>query len=161
MLASKFDKNKELIVGIIMIVFGSFYLYSTRNIKGLDTVKIDADFMPRIYGILSVILGVIQFYIGIIGRRKYRKTEVEELIDNKNVLFTFLVIIAYVLILKPVGFIISSILFLFTMSIILTPGYMEKNYIRYLVFSILLSLITYFIFKKLMYIALPSGIFSI
>lgn len=158
---SSFLKNKkETLIGVGMILFGVFYLLSTLTIKRVPNVTIGAEFIPRIYGYATIILGVIQVAISY-PRERDRKGKIDEIkeeTDGKNVFLAFLTILIYVLIMKPIGFIISSILFLFTMCTIITPAYKKRNYIGYLIFAVVLSLIAYYIFKKVMFLALPEGI---
>jgi hypothetical protein len=161
-------ERKELFIGIGMVLFGVAYYLGSLKIKVMGNVAIAADFLPQIYAYIVIILGIIQILINNPKKLFTSKTkdnvqkeskEVEE-IDTKNTLFAFLIIFTYVIIMKPVGFIISSIFFLFGMSVVLTPAYKKKNYIGYLIFSIILSFLAYYLFRKLMYLALPIGIFG-
>ncbi|WFA08536.1 tripartite tricarboxylate transporter TctB family protein [Tissierella sp. Yu-01] len=152
--------KKETLIGVGMILFGVFYILSTLTIKKVANVTVGAEFIPRIYAYVIIILGLIQVAISY-PKEKGKTPETnkaKEETDGKNVLLAFLAILIYVVIMKPIGYIISSILFLFTMCIIITPVYKKKNYIGYLIFAVALSVITFYIFKKLMFLALPMGI---
>jgi putative tricarboxylic transport membrane protein len=152
--------KKETLIGVGMILFGVFYILSTLTIKKVANVTIGAESIPRIYAYVIIILGLIQVAISY-PKEKGKTTETNKAMeetDGKNVLLAFLTILIYVVIMKPIGYIISSILFLFTMCIIITPAYKKRNYVGYLIFAVALSVITFYIFKKLMFLALPVGI---
>ena len=76
---------------------------------------------------------------------------------SPNVAFAFILIFVYIAALKPVGFMLASAVFIFALCVLLTPDYAKRNYLGYAVFSVLLSAGTYFLFKNVLYIALPAG----
>lgn len=157
-----YKKYKEMIIGVIVGICAITYLIGSTFIKRTTFVALGAEFMPEIYGFFMLFLSVCQIMIGIRALKEYDSNKKEDSecakIDNKNVLFTFALIIAYVVVMNFVGFIISSMIFLFLLSILLTPGYDEKNYRNYIAFSVTLPIVTYYIFHNVMNIALPLGI---
>ena len=136
-------------------------------IRRTDFVAIGAEFMPELYGFFLLFLSIVQIILGIGAAKRYVPSEVsvneevEEKKDNRNVAFTFILIIVYVISMQYLGFTISSIIFLFFLSIILTPANKKKRYAVYVVFSIVLPIISNYLFSDIMNLALPIGIFGI
>lgn len=157
-----YRKYQELIIGTVVGICAIAYLIGSTFIKRTTFVALGAEFMPEIYGFFMLFLSACQIVTGIRVLKKYDSNKKEEdegaKTDNKNVILTFALIIAYVVIMNFVGFIISSMIFLFLLSILLTPGYDERNYRNYVAFSVTLPIITYYVFHNVMNIALPSGI---
>jgi len=167
MKADYLKKYRELLIGLIVGIFAIFYLIGSMYIRRTDFVAIGAEFMPELYGFFLLFLAIIQIYTGIKTAKRYVASEkatieeAEEKKDNKNVAFTFILIIVYVISMEYLGFIISSIIFLFFLSGILTPSNKKKRYAVYVIFSIVLPIISNYLFSDIMNLALPTGIFGI
>lgn len=61
---------------------------------------------------------------------------------------------AYALLFIPLGFIVATVLFLFT----LTTLYNRKSWIRNAIYSVVFSVIVYFVFKEGLGVFLPAGL---
>jgi hypothetical protein len=165
------EKTRELWVGIVVFVIAAAYLFGTMLIKHSDIVSVGAEFMPKIYGGFMLVLSILQI---ISGYRKMKKSDTktpEEKPEEKSaekagfwrsarpILITFGLIIFGVAIMRLVGFVISSAIMMFGMCVLLTPGYSKKRYVLFALFSILVPLAAYFLFKNVLYVSLPIGIF--
>ncbi|MGE5631035.1 MAG: tripartite tricarboxylate transporter TctB family protein [Caulobacteraceae bacterium] len=155
-----FKKYYGLISGVIVALFAVAYLIGSLFIRRSKVVSIGAEFIPEIYGFVLLFLAVCLIYQGIRDAKLFTPenagTEAKK--DTKNVFLTFVLIIAYVAVMEFLGFTLSSILFLILMNILLTPVNTKRNYIAIAVYSVALSVGTYFLFHNLMYIPLPIGI---
>lgn len=157
--------DKEMLTGVVFAAIAIIYLSVSALIPNTGAVSIGAEFMPRIYGIilLGVSLGQVFMTIG-----KWKKNQQQESADEGkkesiqsdpvNVIKVAVLIIAYVLVMNVLGFVISSVAFLFMLAILLTPAYAKKNYVKYAMFSIILPLAAYFLFKNYLNLILPAGI---
>jgi putative tricarboxylic transport membrane protein len=158
-----FKKYKELIIGIIIAIFSFGYSIGSLSIKQNKIVSIGAEFMPRLYGLILFILALLQIYQGLIYVKKYKirdekfKAE-EDNKDTKNVILTFLLILLYISMMEVLGFILSSALFLFVMSFLLSPANTKVNYYLSMIYSIILSICIYVLFHNFMFMPLPKGI---
>lgn len=156
-----FKKYKGLIAGIVTALFAIAYLIGSLFIRRTKFVAIGAEFMPEIYGSILLLLAGCQIYQSIkaVKRSKEDTAEAaEEQKDTKNVMMTFCLIVVYVAFMQLLGFMLSSILFLFFMSLLLTPASTKPNYVAVIIFSVVLSLSTYYLFRNLMYLKLPIGV---
>ncbi|MCR4429942.1 MAG: tripartite tricarboxylate transporter TctB family protein [Tepidanaerobacteraceae bacterium] len=158
-----FKKYKELIIGIVIIIFAIVYFIGSFSIKQNKVVSIGAEFMPRLYGLILFILALLQIYKGLIYVKKYKITEEkfkaeEDNKDTKNVILTFLLILLYISTMEVLGFILSSALFLFVMSFLLSPANAKVNNYLSMIYSIILSICIYVLFHNFMFMPLPKGI---
>ena len=66
----------------------------------------------------------------------------------------------YVFLLKPVGFIICTLFYLFGQIIVLAPDThrTKKDLIMYLIIDVVFTLVVYFLFRMGFKIVLPAGI---
>lgn len=161
----RFSWNRPFITGLLFGALSVFYFSGSFGLRQVKRYKgIGAEFMPRIYAAVLFICAAIQLVEGI--RRQFVETEpvaaqeAAKSVDKRgrrNVAFAFILIFVYIAALKPVGFMLASAVFIFALCVLLTPDYAKKNYLGYAVFSALLSVGTYFLFKNVLYIALPVG----
>lgn len=143
------------------MLFAIAYLIGSLFIKRTKFVSIGAEFMPEIYGSVLLLLAFCQIYQGFIEAKQFMampEENEEEKKDTKNVVLTFILIIAYVALMELLGFVVSSMIFLFLMSLLLAPVNIQHNYVAAIVFSVILPLGAYLLFRKILHLSLPIGI---
>ncbi len=154
----KIKKYSELILGFIMLFLGVVYFFLTNALPAKGAV--DGRFLPYILSGLLLLLGLIQIYRGI-KSLEHGQEEADERSDYGNFIKSLVNIIAYIGFLNILGFIISTIVFLFLEFIILTPDRLKVNYLLYLIISISTALIVYYLFRHGLDLVLPRGRFNI
>lgn len=155
-------KYKDLTVGIFMAAIAVLYLAGTTTIATSQVVSIGAEFMPRIYGGCLLVVSVFQIIRGISAMKKYAGGEGaggQEKSDMLNVLKAAATIVVYVAAMQYIGFIIASVLLIFILCTLLTPGTVKKNYIAYSLFAVIISVAVFVLFKNYMNLNLPIGVF--
>lgn len=153
-------KYKGLATGIVTALFAIVYLIGSFSIRHSKIVSIGAEFMPKIYAFILLVLAMCLIYQGIKEAKHFNVSEenTEEHEDTKNVLLTFVLIIVYVASMELLGYMLSSALLLFLMNLLLTPVNTKRNYKMAIIYSVVLSVGTYFLFHNLMFMPLPFGI---
>ncbi|OBX08160.1 tripartite tricarboxylate transporter TctB family protein [Gallibacterium salpingitidis] len=154
----KYLYDKNFLAGIIFFFVSLAYLFGAYSIETKGIVAIESDFMPKIYGYILLGASII---LTVTSWRKIAKSEVEmenSSSDIKRVLSVLVLILIYISLIQVLGFIVSSIPFLFFLSLLLTPDYVEKKYWVYLIFSILLPIVAYFGFSYYLNLTMPSGL---
>ncbi|PJG82505.1 tripartite tricarboxylate transporter TctB family protein [Caviibacterium pharyngocola] len=151
-----FDKN--FLAGFIFFLVALFYLTNAFLIETKDLVSVEADFMPKIYGSFLLITSLILLITSANKIKKVTQNIENKETDWKRIFAVIVLIFVYVLLMQYIGFIITSIPFLFGLSILLTPQYIHKKYWVYAVFSVVLPVIAYFIFSYYLNLTMPSGI---
>lgn len=166
----KYKYKKNLISGGVLFAIGAAYFALTFQIsqfKGLGSTPIDARFVPQMWGVMMMVLSAMVF---IRGLREYlslkkagklpqgEKIDVKKwVIDNREVVMTFLSLLIYIALLAPVGFVIMSALFIFAECMILTPKEKRKP-IPALILGIVVAVIVDYIFVNMLFVLLPTGI---
>ena len=70
--------NREMKVALFFICFAIFYLVMTTQIQTKDlysTVGLNSKSMPKLYGVLMIVLGVILFVTSYLKQRKQTAPE--------------------------------------------------------------------------------------
>ena len=145
MQSKKFHKYKELSLGVICTVFGLFYLYETTTLKPMIETFCDAKFIPYILD------GVKAMKVETAPEEEAQKS------DNRYVALMILVVLAYAVLLRPLGFVIATILVMFCQMLILSPKE-EIKVVRFLILSVLFTAAIYVLFRYGLKLILPSGI---
>ena len=155
-----------IVIGAIVIAFSTGLLINSATIRvdKFSSSPVDnAAFMPRlIFGIL-IVIGIVMIIQGIQDIKKNKKKLLEgEALEKASretlrSLGALCILLLYILCFKPVGFIISSILFLVGMMFYMTKKE-DRKPIVFIIISVVMTLVVYFCFKKFLYIYLPAGI---
>ena len=157
---------QNIVIGGIIIAFSTAMLInsSTIRIDKFSSSPVDnAAFLPRlIFGVL-IVIGIVMIVQGIQDIKKNKKKLLEgEALEKASretlrSLGALCILLLYILCFKPVGFIISSILFLVGMMFYMTKKE-DRKPIVFIIISVVMTLVVYFCFKKFLYIYLPAGI---
>jgi hypothetical protein len=147
-------KKGNIISSIICILIGIFIIYATKDYpQGLQGVPGPA-FFPRILSCVVIglsILLLIKTYV----KKDGRKISIFDK-DSIKVYVTIGFLLAYLIILDLIGFIISTPIFLFGLIFF----YVRKNPLKNAVVALVVTFIVYGIFKVLLSVPLPQGIFA-
>jgi len=153
-----FRKYRDLTAGLVFALFAIVYLWGSSFIPKSTIMRLGAEFMPRIYGTVMLLLALIQVATSLLVLRiGSLGTADEGSMDTRNVLLTLLLILAYIGSMELVGFIIASILYFFFQAILLAPSYARKRYAVYLITAVVLAFFAFYIFRSVLYLALPRG----
>ena len=155
----------DLIAGIFLFVFSVIVYYASFSIKMLMVSRIGSRFVPQLVavamGILSLVL-VIQSLLRMKAGQKAARTEAGSppkwtFEDYVPVWGTFITLIFYAVAFEPLGFIVSTTIYLLVQFFLLT-SMVKRKYLVFLVSAVLTSVIVYFLFVKVFYLMLPEGI---
>ncbi len=159
----------NMFAGGLLFAFGLAYFilsWQIPNFKGLGAPPIDAKFVPRLWGGLLMLLSAIVFVRGLLEFLRLKKegklvkgseSVVAKMIDTREVILTFVCLLVYIWLLKPVGFIIMSALYIFAEAMILTPKEKRKPLIAAIV-GIVAAVFVDYAFVNLLHVLLPAGI---
>lgn len=163
-----FKKYKDLFCGSALILLGVGLYIASFSIKSVALNLIKADFFPRLDATLLIILGLILLVTSLAKSKHYQPSEEKECPFWKNdgtvsMLETLGLIAVYIFALKPVGFLISTFVYLLAQMYVLAPREKRtrKNVGLFVVISLITSIVIYFIFTKAFYLMLPAGILRI
>lgn len=139
----------------LFILAASCYLYFEAMALGEFRAykEVGPDFWPKIVLIILIALSAALTISNIIKWKKSRGEMSEREQGWKRVLVAILLAVAYVYFLKPLGFIVSTPLFILGMMLLIMPK--RKKVIPFTILGIMGMI--YIIFGKLLYVPLPKG----
>ena len=158
-----FKKCRDLILGVVMLLFSGFYLFYAQQIKTrpkLTPSYASAKIMPILLGVLLAVLSVVCIIQGIRQIKANKKEENGKKMDKGDlmaVVFTFAVIIGYILIMPLLGFILSTVLYLFLQMLILAPAE-KRNYALFAIVAVVFTAIVFVAFRVGLQQLLPRGV---
>lgn len=163
-------KYKEVIIAVCVMIFATVYFIASFSIKGAGlTGVVGATTLPRFIAVLMFVLGVLQLLSSV---KQIKITEVikatesqknakesesvksSQSINIKAVVLTLLIIIAYVALIKPLGYVISTIVFLIAMFIVLSQG-RRRNYVVLTIIAVGVTVPVFYFFRNLLHLMLP------
>lgn len=141
-------------------------LVMAKMLPKSTVMDIGPDFMPMCIGVMTFVLAAALVFLNIKNMKIYvaqAEAEGPEKADYKRVLTSFIIILVYVFVLKSVGFIISTLVYLPVQMFILAPEERrgKKDVIQLLITDVLFTFVVFFLFRYGFKIVLPAGIFTI
>jgi uncharacterized membrane protein len=158
----RITKYRDIFSGILFLILSAIIMTSSYSIKTTIPGRLGAEFMPQVVAIIMGLLSILLIATGLLTLKK-QSAETSETINKKDllqVLALLTVVTIYVLILKRVGFIISSMVFLFAAFTVMSPKE-KRKYLLFGILSVVLSIGIYYLFRYVFLIFLPAGIFSL
>ena len=160
-----FKKCRDLILGIILLALGIGYTVMADQIKrGNKLVQRNvgefahARIIPTLLGILLIILAVILIIQGIMQFRKEDNEPAKKMskVDMISIVLTFAAMILYIIILPRLGFILSTMIYLFGQITILAPKD-KRNYLLFAIVAVVFTIIAFIAFRIGLTQMLPRG----
>lgn len=161
-----FKKYGDIVVGVFFMILSSILIAMARMLPKSKVMEIGPDFMPMVIGGVTFILAAILTFLSI----KNFKLHVAQIdadsipkCDYKRVLSSIILVLAYVFLLQPVGFILSTMVYLLLQMLVLSPddARSKKDIIKLAIIDVIFTLVVFFLFRYGFKIVLPAGIFTI
>ena len=159
-------KYGDIIVGGFFMILSAGMMIMAKMLPKSSIMEIGPDFMPMCIGIVTFVLAAALAVFNV-KNLKMRTAEAEKMekedLDYKRMLISFILILVYVYLLQPVGFIVTTILYLPFQMYVLAPDEKKtkKDIIQLAVTSVVFTFIVFFLFRYGFRIILPAGIFTI
>ena len=170
-------KNKQykldIIPGIVLAVFSIAYLSmipSIQTFTGLGSTPLTNHFIPYLWGGVLLFLSLWIIVRGLRKRKKYlaeggkiEKTSLKAiLMEKREVVASFIALGLYVGLMGVIGFLITTVVYLFVQILILTPREKwKKNYVPAAITAVVAGVVLFFIFIYVLNVLLPVGILSV
>ena len=159
-------KYGDIIVGVFFMLLSAAMMVMAKMLPKSTVMDIGPDSMPMCIGVMTFVLAAALVLLNIKNMKIYvaqAEAEGPEKADYKRVLTSFIIILVYVFVLKSVGFIISTLVYLPVQMFILAPEERrgKKDVIQLLITDVLFTFVVFFLFRYGFKIVLPAGIFTI
>jgi putative tricarboxylic transport membrane protein len=152
-------KHADISSALFIIVVAVTYFGMSFTIP-VRALTISARLVPQAVGVLLIVLATINLVLGIKNLKKARSdgAQADGPVSNyKKVALTLLFITIYTTGLAPIGFLISSFLFLCAQIFLLAPKEKRKPVVIG-VSAVACTGVIYFLFQIVFKVNLPSGI---
>lgn len=144
----------EIIVSLLILVTSCYlYIEAMRFREFRAYAEVGPDFWPKIVLILLIALSGALTVSNVIKWRKSRGEVRDREEGWKRVLIAVFLLVGYIYVLKPLGFIVASPLFITGMMLLIMPK--RKKVIPIAVACIMA--IIYILFGRLLFVPLPKG----
>lgn len=158
-------KYGDIIVAVFFILLSAAMIAMALQFPKSAIMEIGPDFMPIVVSSCTLVLGFVLLYLSLrkLRRADAAEQDVKDESDYKRVSVSFALILVYVFTMKPIGFIISTILYLPLQMLVLAPEdkRKKKDVITVSAVSIIFTLVVFLLFRYGFKIVLPSGLFTI
>ena len=145
----------RLIFPIILLLFGLVYLIFTLNLPKSNIGDPNSPmYFPLLIASLLIVMSAI-YFIQELRKRSENFTAFAQLLERATLLriiFTIVFALVYALLFEPLGFLISTILFLGAV-LFLINGF--KRWLQNILVTIIFSAITWYTFSQLLDVSLP------
>ncbi len=161
-----FKKYGDIVVGVFFMALSAIMMVMAQMLPKSKVMEIGPDFMPMVIGAITFVLALILTVLNV-KNMKLRAAELAEAAidecDYKRVLLSALLVLIYVFVLQPVGFIVSTLVYLPLQMLVLSPDDQrgKKQIIQLLIIDVIFTMIVFFLFRYGFKIVLPAGIFTI
>ena len=147
-----------LAVSLFYFLYALFCIES-RHVRGVP----DSAFIPSIVGgamvLLSAVMTLDDFKKDHMADGKEEKKAEKK--ENLNVLGTAVLLLVYICLIEPLGFLIASVLYLFAQFLYLAPADKLKKLRTYVVYGLIALVASggiYVLFLNVFHLILPAGL---
>ena len=151
--------TKDRIMGLISMGMGA--LIAVLNFLTVDpTIRMEGDPGPRIFPYMTAVM------FGVAGLLLFlRKQKAEEKVyltkeQWRRLFYLFSVLCGYILLIWVIGFSIATLILLFVVSTMFAKG-QNVSVKQRIIYSIVMTIIIYMIFKYGLKISLPKGLLNL
>ena len=159
------ESRKDQLAGIVCLAFSIFVYAASYSIKMTKADSLGPQFFPQI---VSIVMGILSLVLIFTSTRKNLKEKKEGQAVKKSafawnlpLLASIALLLGYYFLLKPVGFIPLTIVYLFCQMYLLFPkgSFKEKKLLVISICtSVLVPIAVYYLFYYGFQIFLPAGI---
>jgi putative tricarboxylic transport membrane protein len=164
------EKNikRDIVIGSFFLLFALCYFTGTFSIESYNPFSDNSLSSKAIPQLLAAVMGLLSLFVLVPavekacnkknkGNNKAEASSIDKLTIIK-IFAAVVLLVLYISLFDKLGFILSSLLYLFFMIVMLLPDKKTKYIVFTLVFSTGVSVLIYMIFNKCLGLILPSGV---
>jgi putative tricarboxylic transport membrane protein len=144
--------GKDFYSGLVLAVLAGWMLSESQKIRRLRFDVLDNAFFPTLAAVLLLI-----FSVGLIVQALLSKEKSTPIKFKKPFRIALFIVscIVYVVLMEPIGFLLSSILFVFASCLIISWPVKIKTIVYSSIFAVATSWVTWYVFARLLRLVLP------
>lgn len=158
-----FKKYGDIVVGVFFMVLGAVLYLAAAALPKSAVMDIGPDFMPKVVAILVFVLALVLTIQSLVGL-KDKKIDPDSIpkCDYRRVITSIILVLIYVFTMQPVGFIVTTLVYLPLQMLVLSPNDQRgpKNIAVLVVIDVIFTLAVYSLFRYAFMIMLPRGILT-
>ena len=151
------NKQRNLLTSVLFLAFGAFYLIQAMQVPHKIESDVGSGYVPAFIAICIIVVAAAKLIITLVRKDPFDDMKEKGLDSTKGGLVTILIILVYVFVFEPLGFIISSILFLFAL-INWFANSENRNIPLFAIISIVMPIAVSALFNYVIKMPLPKGL---
>lgn len=153
------SKTRDIVCSLLFLIVGIFTFVNALEIKPLMTKDLGSGFMPKVIGVSLVVIAAIKLVLTLTNKKELKNETSNNDIDQKGGLLTIGLFLFYVVTFEMLGFIVSTVVYLFFQMLILSND-KNRNCKLFGLISVAFSVGVYALFVYVINRPLPVGIFG-
>lgn len=153
------NKVRDITCSLIMFIFGMVMFIVALGIPHKIESDVGSGFVPKFVSICIMVVAVVQFILTLLDKKNNVKPKENLFEDMKGGIGTIVLMVLYMAIFESVGFIFSSILYLFLQILWLSDDTNRKP-VLFAIVSVALPVAVSALFAFVIKMPLPRGIFG-
>lgn len=148
-------KKADIIAGLLGLSLSFYIIIQSGKFPEDNVLLLGPSFFPRILAVLMLIMSTTLIITALLGKsaRTAEKLDIRDPGIQRSII-TLVVTVIYLLLLKHIGFIINTIVYLMFLMYLLKL----RNYLKMVLVSVGVTIAVYYVFRVALNITLPLGI---
>lgn len=148
-------KKADIIAGLLGLSLSFYIIIQSGKFPEDNVLLLGPSFFPRILAVLMLVMSTTLIITALLGKsaRTAEKLDIRDPGIQRSII-TLAATVIYLLLLKPVGFIVDTIVYLIFLMYLLKL----RNYLQMVLVAVGVSVAVYYVFRVALNITLPLGI---
>ena len=145
------NKQRDYACSVLFLIFGIFMFIQSLSIHSMMDKDVGSGFVPKIVAMAIIVISAIKLLLTFLSKKSDE--------DIMGGLLTIVLLAIYVVLFKPLGFILSTFIYLF-FQITLLSTEKNRNLILFGIISVVAPVVIYALFVYVIKMPLPTGLLS-
>ncbi len=149
--------NNNILICLVIFIWNTIYIIEALKMGApIKKGQVDINFFPIV---ISILMYIVTFYLFFQSLKQGKEIISFDLKKTSKPLLIIIFTISYILLLKPIGYMLSSILYIF--SILSVFSAKKRSLYLKIIYSIVIAVLIFLLYEKIFAIRLPKlgGIF--
>ena len=151
------NKQRDYACSVLFLIFGICMFIQSLSIPSMMDKDVGSGFVPKIVAMAIIVISAIKLLLTFLSKKSEEAKKSDE--DIMGGLLTIVLLAIYVVLFKPLGFILSTFIYLF-FQITLLSTEKNRNLILFGIISVVAPVVIYALFVYVIKMPLPTGLLS-